>query len=209
MSRHKNAICGVYKITNKESGEFYIGASVDVLNRWTTHFGRDFKHYPHRKFYQDIIMLGREGFDCEVLEECEESKLLEREQYYYDLLKPTYNFTRPTKCPFTDEKVKRLARKAQEEKLWVKMREPEERKKASIFFKEVAKCKWRAVDVYSVTGEYLRSFDNMTMCAQWISETTPFVGKNKVSKIQEVCKGTRRVAFGYKFKYKNSGVINE
>lgn len=30
-------ICGVYKITNKETGKFYIGSSVDIRQRWYAH----------------------------------------------------------------------------------------------------------------------------------------------------------------------------
>ncbi|WP_165571638.1 GIY-YIG nuclease family protein, partial [Cytobacillus praedii] len=80
----KRGISGVYKITNLHNGKFYVGASVDIDMRYTTHMGRDARKYKDHPFYIDIMKYGKENFKIEILEECDRSKLLEREQYYYD-----------------------------------------------------------------------------------------------------------------------------
>jgi group I intron endonuclease len=41
--------------------------------------------------YKAILKHGHSNFSLEILEYCEPSKVLEREQYYIDLLKPEYN----------------------------------------------------------------------------------------------------------------------
>ena len=35
-------VSGVYKITNKITGDFYIGSSVKVVNRLSNHFNREY-----------------------------------------------------------------------------------------------------------------------------------------------------------------------
>ena len=75
---------GVYKITNKINGKFYIGSAINCFKRWckkyNEHLESAFKKY------------GKENFIFEIIENVEDtSKLIEREQYYMDLLKPEYN----------------------------------------------------------------------------------------------------------------------
>ena len=101
-------ITGIYKIKNKITNEFYIGASVCIRSRYSTHMGRDVKKYKHtNRFYKEIYEYGKENFELEILEECLRENLLEREQFYYDYLKPTYNMIRPVKCSFTNPEVRK------------------------------------------------------------------------------------------------------
>jgi group I intron endonuclease len=86
---------GVYKVTNILTGEFYIGSSIRIKNRWSSQLSEQ-KH--QRKFscpllYAAMSEYGIENFKVEIIEECEPVKavLFEREQYYLDLLKPAYN----------------------------------------------------------------------------------------------------------------------
>ena len=81
---------GIYKITNTATGDFYIGSSCSVKNRWAAHkSSSSWKQCPNNKMYQDMKFYGIRSFTFEVLEEC--SNLLEREQYWIETLKPTYN----------------------------------------------------------------------------------------------------------------------
>lgn len=41
--------------------------------------------------YKALLVYDYVNFTLEILEHCESSVLLEREQYYIDLLKPNYN----------------------------------------------------------------------------------------------------------------------
>jgi group I intron endonuclease len=75
---------GIYKITNLINGKIYIGKSTDIDRRWKEHI-RDSK-YPYKNrssnFYRDINQLGVNNFNIEVLEECLESVLNDREIFY-------------------------------------------------------------------------------------------------------------------------------
>lgn len=83
-------ISGVYKITNKVTGDFYIGSSNDVKHRLAGHKCLSvWKAYPNLKLYQDMAKYGKNNFIFEVIEET--TDLRNREQYYIEQLKPSYN----------------------------------------------------------------------------------------------------------------------
>lgn len=86
----QNKISGVYKITNNITGDFYVGSSKDIKLRWANHRSPSvWKLYPGMKLYQAFIKFGLDNFTFEVLEETVD--LHNREQYYIEQLKPTYN----------------------------------------------------------------------------------------------------------------------
>ena len=88
----KNKVCGVYKITNTITGDFYIGSSKDVKRRWGEH-KRPYvwNRYPNNPLYLDIQKYGTDKFDFQILEEVEIEQLKETEQQFIEMLKPTYN----------------------------------------------------------------------------------------------------------------------
>lgn len=76
-------IPGIYRITNKETHRFYVGKSVNVLGRWIGHYSQE--HNPILR--NDIEKYGFDGFTFEILEVCEDVKLLsERERFYIETL---------------------------------------------------------------------------------------------------------------------------
>ena len=88
-------ICGIYKITNTITGDFYIGSSKDVKRRWREHKKPStWKRYSNNQLYLDMRKYGIENFVFEVIEEAEESFLKEKEQQFIEMLKPTYNSNR-------------------------------------------------------------------------------------------------------------------
>ena len=85
-------ICGVYKITNTATGDFYIGSSKDVKKRWAVHKCQSkWNECPNNPMYLDMRKYGIENFVFEVIEEAEKSFLKEKEQQFIETLKPTYN----------------------------------------------------------------------------------------------------------------------
>ncbi len=83
-------ISGIYKITNVETNECYIGSSVDVNRRWSEHKALStWKRCQNNKLYIALQQYGLDKFIFEIIEET--TNLKEREQYYIDLLKPSYN----------------------------------------------------------------------------------------------------------------------
>ncbi len=86
----ENKIAGIYKITNSITGDFYIGSSCNIKQRWATHKCPSAqKRLPNSKLYQDISQYGLGNFIFEVLEETADLK--EREQYWIEQLSPSYN----------------------------------------------------------------------------------------------------------------------
>ena len=85
-------ICGIYKITNTATGDFYIGSSNNVKRRWAAHkWPSRWNKCPNNPMYLDFQKYGLENFVFEILEEVEENKLKKTEQQFIELLKPTYN----------------------------------------------------------------------------------------------------------------------
>ena len=85
-------ICGIYKITNTITGDFYIGSSNNVKRRLAAHkWPSKWNEYPNNPMYLDMQEYGIDKFVFEVLAEVEEGSLKEMEQQFIEKLKPTYN----------------------------------------------------------------------------------------------------------------------
>ena len=85
-------ICGIYKITNTITNDFYIGSSKDVKQRWACHKCQSkWNEYPNNPMYIDMRKYGVDKFVFEILAEVEADKLKEAEQQFIETLKPTYN----------------------------------------------------------------------------------------------------------------------
>ena len=85
-------ICGIYRIINTVTGDFYIGSSKNIEKRWAKHKSKStWKQCPNNPLYQDIKKYGVDKFVFEILTEAEADKLKETEQNFIENLKPTYN----------------------------------------------------------------------------------------------------------------------
>ena len=85
-------IIGVYKITNTATGDFYIGSSKDVKQRWAVHkCPSTWKKHPNNLLYLDMKSYGVDKFEFQVIEEADPEQLKEMEQQFIETLKPTYN----------------------------------------------------------------------------------------------------------------------
>ncbi len=88
-------IIGVYKITNTVTGDFYIGSSKNIKERWIKHKCLSkWKEYPNNPMYLDMKKYGLDYFVFEILEEAEETHLKEKEQQFIEKMHPTYNSNR-------------------------------------------------------------------------------------------------------------------
>jgi group I intron endonuclease len=74
---------GIYIIKNTQNNKVYVGSSVNVKNREYKHFwmlGRGVHDNPHlQKSYNKY---GKSSFIFEVVEICDDSKLIDKENYY-------------------------------------------------------------------------------------------------------------------------------
>lgn len=90
---------GIYKITNKINGNSYIGLSVNIEQRWQQHKNRykniNDKEY-NKTLYRAFRKYGIENFTFEIIEQCQEHELKEKEIYwiaYYNTYAKGYNET--------------------------------------------------------------------------------------------------------------------
>lgn len=90
---------GIYKITNLLNEQSYIGLSVDIEKRWLRHKSnyKDSSNKEYEKaLYRAFRKYGVENFTFEVLEECDQTELSNREIYwisFYDTFANGYNET--------------------------------------------------------------------------------------------------------------------
>ena len=78
---------GIYKITNIITDECYIGQAVDIYKRWNDHCkcGLGIDTPPGNKLYKSMQEYGLENFTFELLTECKQSELNEKEKYFIEL----------------------------------------------------------------------------------------------------------------------------
>jgi hypothetical protein len=99
-----NGKSGIYKWTNNSNGKTYVGSSIDLNRRIKEYFNperslRELKR-GESMLYKSLLKYGYTNFTLEILEVLNvdelttmkaRTTLLDKEQYYIDLLKPEYN----------------------------------------------------------------------------------------------------------------------
>ena len=84
-------LSGIYKITNLKNGKFYIGSSKDIEFRWSEHKKHlNGNYHINKKLQNAWNFYGKENFEFTIVElvSNDETFLLEREQFYFDIFKP-------------------------------------------------------------------------------------------------------------------------
>lgn len=85
-------ISAVYKITNIETNDCYVGSSKDINRRWKEHKRPSiWNSQPNNKLYNDMKKYGLDNFQFQILKAVEPEHLREIEQQYIEMLQPTYN----------------------------------------------------------------------------------------------------------------------
>jgi group I intron endonuclease len=112
---------GVYRFINKKNGKIYVGSSVDLERRFRKYFNISFLKRENKSRINNALMLhGYENFRVEILEYCEPSDCIKKEQIYLDLLKPPGRRRRPGETAgsllgfkHTDEVLKKMSKARQ------------------------------------------------------------------------------------------------
>lgn len=89
-----NKKAGVYRWVNKISGKTYIGSSTNLRVRMYTYYSLRSLAESNRLIDRALLKYGFSNFSLEILEYCDGSEAIAREQYYMDLLKPEYNLVK-------------------------------------------------------------------------------------------------------------------
>lgn len=108
------AVCGIYKITNKETNECYIGQSIDVYGRLKQHSSNKYDENDWHQRFQKYPEL----YTFEVLTRCNSEDLNDEEAYYiykYNSVNKGYNKTKGNHSPFIQKKLKQEENIIQEE----------------------------------------------------------------------------------------------
>lgn len=82
---------GVYRWVNKTNLNTYVGSSTNICVRMYTYYSLLSLVKSNRPVDRALLKYGFYNFTLEILEYCNKENVLEREQYYLDLLKPEYN----------------------------------------------------------------------------------------------------------------------
>lgn len=95
-----NNASGIYQIQSKINGKIYIGSAVNFIARKKEHF-HDLKNINHHSFklQRHCNKYGENDLVFGIIEFCDKEKLIEREQYYIDILKPEFNIAKDAKSP--------------------------------------------------------------------------------------------------------------
>lgn len=86
---------GVYRWTLTLNNKSYIGSSANITKRLRKYYCINYLNNKiikdNSRIYRALLKYGHSNFNLEILEYCDKKSLINREQYYLDLLKPEYN----------------------------------------------------------------------------------------------------------------------
>jgi len=89
---------GIYRWNNLITNKSYIGSSISLGGRFSNYYSLSYLKNRVKKgssiIYNSLLKYGYYNFSIDILEYCEPSLLIKREQYYIDILKPEYNISK-------------------------------------------------------------------------------------------------------------------
>lgn len=104
----------IYKVTNSANGKVYVGQTKNFKKRINTHKKDSLRENNQRgnsPMYYDMRKYGIDNFTFEIIEDVENSKADEREEYYiskFDCVEQGYNISHFSKSPLDPEVHKKL-----------------------------------------------------------------------------------------------------
>ena len=83
----------MYRWVKIISGESYIGSSVNLGKRFINYYNYNHLSDPrcNMLIYRALLKYGYSNFKLEILEYCDQASVLDRENFYLELVKPEYN----------------------------------------------------------------------------------------------------------------------
>lgn len=95
-------VCGIYKITNIQTNQVYVGQSVNIAERWKQHIkcGLGIDMSSTSKLYKSMLDTGVWNFTFELIEKCDKEQLNEKEKQWIDMYQTDkfgYNMTKGNK----------------------------------------------------------------------------------------------------------------
>ena len=180
---HKSNESGIYCITNIITLDNYIGSSKHIYFRLREHLSKLRKNKHHSKHLQaSFNKYGEESFLSGIIDICTEDKLIEKEEFWISVIKPTYN-----------KVFKDLKRPASSYSLEIKKRISESVKKAHS--KGLLNSNRKPIIVYFKDGTFYKEFNSI--------KDTSLYTKTGESSIRRCLIGKHKQANGYQFFFKD------
>lgn len=100
MVKENKKLSGVYIIINNITEKIYIGSSIDLGRRLSVYFTNSFSvRNKTMVISRALAKHGHLNFSVGILEYCQPDVRIERENYYFGLLKPEYNVLKVAGSP--------------------------------------------------------------------------------------------------------------
>lgn len=140
INRENANKCGICKITNNIDNRIYIGSAVQFRKRRDLHVLKLKQNKHHSTHLQNFVnKYGMNILFFDIIEECDNFEILiEREQYYINMLKPEFNICKIAGSQIGIKRSDEFKRKISERQKGKKLSELTKLKK-SIAMKEFAK----------------------------------------------------------------------
>lgn len=131
-----NKECVIYKLLNTQNNKFYIGSTKNFSKRALFHiFELENNKHRNRYLQNSWNKYGSGSFKFEIVEYCAEEKRLEREQYFIDVIKPSYNLnpiaTGGSQSEWFTSEIKKKMSEDQKKK-WENLSEEEKNRRKSL-----------------------------------------------------------------------------
>lgn len=184
----------IYRWVKNINNKTYIGSGVNLTKRLRSYFNKNELNRNSRPIQNALLKYGHKNFSLYILEYCERSILILREQYYIDNFKPEYNILKVAGSrlgskhsektriqmsinntginhPFFGKRHSFESRKKIGETLRSLIRENIKPKviKAETRLKLSFRCQGVCVKVFDCSNKYIREFPNITSTAKYFN----------------------------------------
>lgn len=210
----------IYKITNDINGKIYIGKTLSTIEQRFKEHCKDYlkERNEKRPLYSAMKKYGVEHFHANIIEECDESILSDREIFwieYYGSFKNGYNATLGGDGrSYIDydlvvntykelKNIKEVAKKLNISQDTIS-KILKIRKEYIYTNKEILTKKYgKSVNMYTLDGTYLQSFPSLAAAGQYLIDNNLTNCKLTTIRyhISEVCQGKRKTAAKFIWKY--------
>ena len=205
----------IYQIVNDINGKIYVGKTERSIEERFREHCKDYtrRDYEKRPLYRAMKKYGTEHFHIELLEETDNPE--EREIYWieqkrsfkdgynatlggdgkryidYDLVIATY-----LELQNQNEVARRMGISLDTIRTILKSNNIEIIKNSEVS----ARVTGKIINQYSLDGEYIQSFPSAKAAAESLGKISS-TSKGASSHISDVCRGKRKTAYGYKWKF--------
>lgn len=203
----------IYKIRNQINGKVYIGKTLEnIEERWKQHIKNAAKiENQHRPLYRAINKYGIENFTIEQVEECDYTIVNEREQYWINFyqsyigFKPSFGYNATLGgdgCQYIDYSTViniyiQNHNMTQTGKLLGIRRDTVSKILKDSSIKIISPTASKKVLQYDLEGNLIQEYSSLSLAAKSINKFS----SGAISHISDVCKGKRKTAYGYIWKY--------